>query len=67
MRYDAVEMSVIHLKVCWQTPLDAILEIGMDCFFRVHLVFELLVLLFLKEIPLVPGYNRRVRDHPVCM
>ena len=38
----------------------------MNGFFRVHLVFELLVLSFPAEILLVPFHDNRVCNHSVC-
>jgi len=65
MKYDVEErrISNIYLKVCRRALLTVFLEVGVNGFFRIHLVFECLMLLFLAEIPLVPSYNSRVRDH----
>jgi len=60
MRND-VEMPDVYLKVCRQT----LLIVGIDGLFSVHLVFERLMLLFLKKISFVPGHDSGVRNHSV--
>ena len=61
MRYD-VEMPDIYFKV-WQALLTVTLEVGIHGFFGVHLVFKLLMLLCLTEIPFVPGHDSGVRNY----
>lgn len=51
-------------SACW-TSLATTLEVGTDSLFGIHLVFKLLVQLFLAEIPLVPFYNIGMGNHPV--
>lgn len=45
--------------------LTVALEVGVDGFLRVHLVFEFLMLSFPTEVLLVPLYDNRVRNHSV--
>lgn len=46
-------------------PVVAALEVGVDGFFGVHLVFKLLVLLLLVDVPLVPPNNSGVCNYSV--
>lgn len=58
-------MPDILWEVHERFPLTVTLKVGADGFLGVHFVFKLLLVLFLKEITVVPFPDFRVRDHSV--
>ena len=62
-----MERPDVYRKVYQQTLLTGTLEVGTDGFVCVHLVFERSMLLFLVEVPFVPGYNGGVCNHSACV
>lgn len=60
-----MEMSDILWEVHERFPSIVTLKVGADGFLSVHLVFKLLLVLFLTEILVMPFPNFRVHDHSV--